>query len=272
MPCPEAALIMMQPEVIGLVPMAGRATRLAPLPFSKELYPVVPSHRASNPRPRVISQFLLERMRSAVIRKAFLVIRGGKWDIPAYYNDGAALLDMHLAYVMAHLPYGPPFSLDAAFPFVSESTVAMGFPDILFGPGDVFRHLLRRHAGTEADLVLGLFRLPDSVVDDRVELDEEGRVRRYFLNQALSHLPYSWVAAVWGPRFTRFMHEHLREQLRNAEAPAQELNMGHVVGAAVDAGLVVQSVAFPDGRFLDIGTPTGLRGMSEFLEREESMK
>jgi hypothetical protein len=68
------------------------------------------------------------------------------------------------------------------------------------------------------------------------------------------------------------MHEYLREQLTNADAPSQELNMGHVVAAAVDAGLVVQSVAFPDGRFLDIGTPTGLRGMPEFLDREESMK
>jgi glucose-1-phosphate thymidylyltransferase len=191
------------------------------LPCSKELYPLVPSQRESNPRPRVVSQFLLERMRSAGIRKAFLVIRGGKWDFPASYSDGAALLDMHLAYVVARLPYRPPFSLDAAFPFVSESTVAMGFPDILFGPGDVFSHLLGWHAGTRADLVLGLFRLPDSVVDDRVELDAEGRVRRFFLNQALSHLQYSWLAAVWAPSFTRFMHEHLREHLRNADAPAQ---------------------------------------------------
>jgi glucose-1-phosphate thymidylyltransferase len=210
-------------------------------------------------------------MRLAGIRRAFLVIREGNWDIPAYYGDGIALLDMHLAYVVAFIPHGPPFSLDAAYPFVSESIVAMGFPDIVFRPEDAFKRLLIRQSRTQADLVLGLFRLAASSVDDRVEVDDEGRVVRCLVNQEFPHPAYSWIIAVWTPVFTRFMHEFLREYLESDKAPAQELILGYVVRAAVDSGLIVQSVAFPDGRFLDIGTPAGARLLPAFLDQPESV-
>ncbi|WP_233744930.1 hypothetical protein [Leptodesmis sichuanensis] len=59
-------------EVIGLIPCAGQATRLAPLPLSKELYPVgLRSLPDGKLRPKVVSHYLLEKMRLAGIRKAF---------------------------------------------------------------------------------------------------------------------------------------------------------------------------------------------------------
>lgn len=255
---------MTRRDVIGLVPMAGRATRISPLPCSKELYPVALQQLAGGARPKVVSHFLLERMRLAGILNTFLVIREGKWDIPAYYNDGIALLDLNLAYVLARLPYGPPFSLDAAYPFVRDAIVATGFPDILFQPDDAFSHLLARQEAAQADVVLGLFPLPEPLVDDMVELDDDGRVRQYFIKQRVSHLKYSWMAAVWAPGFTQFMHDYLREYLQTNGAPEREFGIAHVVHAAVNAGLVVQTVAFPEGRFLDIGTPGGLAQASSF--------
>jgi glucose-1-phosphate thymidylyltransferase len=248
-------------DVVGLLPMAGRATRLAPLPFSKELFPVL----LRGARPKAVSHFLLERMRGAGIRKAFLVIRAGKWDIPAYYGDGTELVDLHLAYVTARLPYGPPFSLDAAYPFVRNSIVAMGFPDILFSPANAYERVLAHLIATQADAVLGLFPLPDTLVDDMMELDQTGRVRRYYVKQRVPELKMTWNVAVWTPRFTQFMHEYLHDYLENNEAPCSEFITGRVFEAAVNAGLIVQTVELHDGRFLDIGTPEGLQQLPAFL-------
>jgi glucose-1-phosphate thymidylyltransferase len=257
---------MIQREVVGLVPMAGRATRLGPLPCSKEIYPVTLSRGAAGLWPKVASHFLLERMRQAEIVKAYLILREGKWDIPAYYGDGKELLNLNLAYLMARLPYGPPFSLDAAYPFVRDAIVALGFPDILFDPQDGYRQLLDRQAQTSADVVLGVFTIPDPLVCDPLELDDEGRVRQFFVHQRIPHLNKTWIMAVWTPVMSRFMHDYLREYLEIQEAPVAEISVGHVLHAAVNAGLVVQTVPFADGRFLDVGTPDGLDRLPAFLQ------
>ena len=65
-------------EVIGLIPAAGRASRISPLPCSKELYPVGfrTVDNDKNHRPKVISHYLLEQMRVANVKKAYIIIRG----------------------------------------------------------------------------------------------------------------------------------------------------------------------------------------------------
>ena len=59
-------------EVIGLIPAAGQATRLSPLPCSKELFPIGfgASKTGHNLVPKVVCQHLLEKMRLAGITKA----------------------------------------------------------------------------------------------------------------------------------------------------------------------------------------------------------
>jgi glucose-1-phosphate thymidylyltransferase len=80
-------------EIIGLIPAAGQATRIAPLPCSKELYPIgfrtVPG--SDGLRPKAVSHYLLEKMQIAGVRKAYFILRQGKWDIPAYWGDGEML-------------------------------------------------------------------------------------------------------------------------------------------------------------------------------------
>src|SRR5262245_55704587 len=122
-------------ELVGLIPAAGQATRIAPLPCSKEIFPVGfrTEPQSGTVRPKVVSHYLLEKMRRAGITRAYLVLRSGKWDIPAYYGDGA-MLDMHLAYLLMGRPFGPPYTLDQAYPFLQNALVAFGFPDILFTP------------------------------------------------------------------------------------------------------------------------------------------
>jgi glucose-1-phosphate thymidylyltransferase len=50
--------------VIGLIPAGGQATRIAPLPCSKELFPLGFSSMNSGQgmRPKVVCHYLLEKM------------------------------------------------------------------------------------------------------------------------------------------------------------------------------------------------------------------
>lgn len=258
-----------QLEVVGLLPAAGKGTRIAPLPFSKELYPVgfrfVDDGVQRSLRPKVVCHYLLERMRLAGVTKVYIVLRNGKWDIPAYFGDGA-IVDMHLAYLTLHLSWGQPYTLDQAYPFVRDARVAFGLPDILFQPDDAFVQLLARQIETKADVVLGLFPAHQRQQFDMVDVDHVGRVRSIQRNPRHTHLRYTWIIAAWTPVFTRFMHEHLaagqkRHDRANATYNGQghdELFIGDVMQAAIPHGLQVEAVEFPDGTYLDIGTPGDL--------------
>jgi glucose-1-phosphate thymidylyltransferase len=263
----NSSLEAVKQEIVGLLPAAGQATRIAPLPCSKELYPIGLRHVEGerSPRPKVACHYLLEKMRLAGVTKVYIVLRKGKWDIPAYLGDGA-MLDMHLAYLMMRLPFGAPYTLDQAYPFVHNALVVFGFPDIVFRPDDAFVQLLSHQATTHADVVLGLFPTDQSQRMDMVELDDDGRVRQIVIKPSQTNLRYTWIIAVWTPIFTRFMHRHLaavQDSDKRSDAvvsvpPQREWFVGDVIQAAVHGGLRVEAVPFPDGDCLDIGTPDNL--------------
>jgi glucose-1-phosphate thymidylyltransferase len=248
------------PEVVGLIPAGGQGTRIAPLPCSKELYPVgFESWREDGTlRPKVVSHYLLERMKLAGASKIYMVLRPGKWDIPTYFGDGS-ILGVHIAYLILGVPYGVPFTLDQAFPFVSEATVTFGFPDILFHGDDGFVKLITRQRRNGADVILGLFPAthPNSK-EDRVDFSNTGEVRELVLGPPESHLRYSWGIAVWNSRFTRFLHEYV-EARKSGHPEDVELSAGHAIHAALQAGLCVDSLVLSeDEPYVDIGTPHNL--------------
>ncbi len=253
-------------EVVGLLPAGGQANRIAPLPCSKELYPVgFRSVGAEDGlRPKVVCHYLLERMQRAEVTRAYIILREGKWDIPAYLGDGT-MLGMHLAYLMMELPFGAPYTLDQAYPFVQDALVVFGFPDIIFQPEDAFVQLLARQETTRADVVLGLFPADQPQKMDMVDLDHNGRIRRIVIKPRQTDLRYTWIIAVWTPVFTRFMHEYLvatqteRGGISGNGLPnPRELYVGDVIQAAIDAGIPVETILFPEGDYLDIGTPEDL--------------
>jgi glucose-1-phosphate thymidylyltransferase len=188
----------------------------------------------------------------------FVVLRPGKWDIPAYFGDGSRL-NMSFAYLMLGQPWGVPFTLDQAYPFVRHATVAFGFPDILFDPEDAFVRLLACQAEHKADIALGLCPARNSFSkEDRVEMDDKSRVINIELRPAQSGLRYSWVIAIWKPSFTHFLHEYLQGH-NEVHAADFELSAGHAIRAALEAGLNVNGLILNEKPFLDIGTPEGLR-------------
>jgi glucose-1-phosphate thymidylyltransferase len=254
-------------EVIGLLPAGGQAKRIAPLPFSKELYPIGFRRldEDDNLRTKVVSHYLLEKMRLANIRKVYIILRCGKWDIPAYFGDGK-MLDMHLAYLMTNLPFGVPYTLDQAYPFLQDVIVALGFPDIIFGPDNAFERTIAKQAESKADVVLGLFPAHQPHKTDMVDLDADGRIRGIQIKPARTHLRYAWIIAVWTPVFTEFMHEYLtriQEEDRQYKTGgnqlgSRELFLGDVIQTAIDNHIYVEGIPFQEGTYLDIGTPENL--------------
>ncbi|RMF68323.1 MAG: dTDP-glucose pyrophosphorylase [Cyanobacteria bacterium J069] len=241
------------PHVIGLLPAGGQATRLSPLPLSKELYPLGFQTAADGRTvPKVVSHYLLEKMRRAGMTTAFFILRPGKWDIPAYYGDGA-MVQMRLGYLTVHVPYGVPYTLDQAYPFLRDATVAIGFPDILFQPEDAFSVVLARLWQGGADVVLGLFPTENFRKAGMVQFDASGRVQRIIEKPQQTDLKYMWAIAVWTPRFTDFLHEFVTGKIPETEVP-----IGDVIQAGIDAGLRVEAEAFADGSYLDVGTPDDL--------------
>ena len=240
-------------EVLGLVPAAGRASRLAPIPCSKEVYPIGFQFLAGTQRPKTACQFLLEKMRVAEITKAYIVLRQGKWDIPAYFCSGS-LVDMRLGYLVAGPNCGPPCTLDEAYDFVRHAVVAFGFPDILFSGDDAFLRLLSQQARSGAHIVLGLFPADQPQKMDMVELSGDGHVTDLVIQPRVTALRYSWDVAVWTPQFTEFMHRYLNTE----KSASSEISVGHVIQAAIREGMRSEGVEVSDEPYYDIGTPEGL--------------
>jgi glucose-1-phosphate thymidylyltransferase len=69
-------------DIVGLIPAAGQGTRIGLLPCSKEVYPIG-YDQCREGRPNAVSHYLLEKMQSAGIKKVYIILREGKWDIPA---------------------------------------------------------------------------------------------------------------------------------------------------------------------------------------------
>ncbi len=253
--------------MIGLVPAAGHGTRISPLPLSKELFPIGFQiiNGATTPRPKVVTHYLLEKFKNVGISKAYIVLREGKWDIPAYFGDGA-LVNMHLGYLMMREPFGPPFSLDQAYPFLRDEIVAFGFPDILFTPENMYKQLLDHQESIGCDVVLGLLPAHNPHIMDMVEVGKNGKIHRMYLKPETTSLTLCWLCAVWTPVFTHFMHDYLQTyrrennlQTEKADRWEQEdLTVGAVIQAAVTDGLEVYGLAFPNGQYIDIGTPGDL--------------
>lgn len=255
-------------DVVGLVPAAGRGTRLQPLACSKEIVPIgqVVDRTDGAARPKAAVEFLLEKFQAAGITKTVLVIRDGKWDIPALLGEGSQF-DMSMAYVVIAGSLGPPDTIDRAYSFVASHRVAFGFPDILFKPKDAFADLLSKQEATGADVVLGLQPVDDPGRWDMVETDESGKVRSIVMKPAKTTLKFGWHFAVWTSAFTEFLHRFLlAEETRRkmhqfankANDPGGDLAMGVVFQQALEAGLFFSSVEFSEPTCLDIGTPENL--------------
>jgi glucose-1-phosphate thymidylyltransferase len=245
-------------EIIGLIPAAGEAKRIAPLPCSKEIYPVsFEIDKVSKLQsPKSVCQYLIEKMKYGGVSKIYLILRKGKWDIPSYLGDGTKY-GMHFAYLIMGYPFGVPYTLDQAYPFIKENTVVLGFPDILFDSNKAFQKLIWEIESSNNDIVLGLFPSARPEKEDLVRFDKKGKVIRIVIKEKHARLRYTWGIAAWTPVFTNYLHEKLRD-FKAKTFSERELFVGDIINFAVQDGLRVEAVHVSDKPFLDIGTPEDL--------------
>lgn len=264
----------MTAETVGVVPAAGTGSRVAPLPCSKEIYPVGVGRLGQDPtpRPRAAFQYLLERIRLGGARSVYVVLRRHKWDIPDYLGDGAAA-GVNLAYLVTERSGGVPHTVDQAYPFVRRARVLFGLADILFWPEDAYVPLVEKLSNGPADVVLGVFPAHSPWKSDMVELGDGGRVRSIVIKPATTDLRHTWLIAAWTPRFTDYLHAFVEQDLAGGDADetaeVRESYLGDVLQAGIEEGLRVDSVTFEDGAYRDIGTLEDLLLASRALSAGE---
>ncbi len=249
----------------GLLPAAGQGTRLAPFQSSKELLPVsfepVPELDGGI-RPKIVSEYALESLVNADVRRCFVIIAPWKQELVTYFGSGGRY-NMTIAYLYQEIARGVPPALDLAYPWVAEHNVVFTMPDTIFYPRNCLASLRQFFTETYADLALGVFPTDEAERFGPV-LSEGNSVVAVYDKCPEPPVQNTWGVAIWGPLFTSLLHSELDVQ----PEPDKEESLGSYFDLAVRAGLTVKALEFTEGSYLDVGTPQGLRCAIERLRWE----
>jgi glucose-1-phosphate thymidylyltransferase len=192
-------------------------------------------------------------MRDAGVGRVVVVIREGKWDIPAYLGDGGEL-GVALTFVVVRTTNSVLETLRAAVPWLGGDVVVLGFPDIVYEPEDHLDAALDALIAHAADAVLAAVPTDRPDKADVLELGPDHRVRDIAIKPRAAPNPsWTWIGAAWSPVITRML---LEEPARYATT--REPYPGDLLREAIARGLDVRAVVDRDGRHLDLGTPEDL--------------
>lgn len=223
----------------GILPMAGKGSRMQPIAFSKELYPMVYKKRHF-----AISEFSIRAMLKANVDEIKLVIHPDKLDIAKYYSRYNTLISIYF-YQSPSLPESclfPIKSLD------DEDICLFGLPDTLFSPFDGYQKL-RKQLEQGVDICLGLFKVDDASQFDSVEVDHQGRVRGVLVKKSP---PLSdWIWGIWGANVKTL-------KLLKKEIAKQRYKKGRLLGKGFHSLAQNKKVIFKalklGKEYFDIGT------------------
>jgi glucose-1-phosphate thymidylyltransferase len=236
----------------GIIPAAGRGSRIQPLAFSKELLPVGSRRDGDIERPLAVSEHLVERMLLAGVDKLCFVISPGKSDILEYY--GGSIGEAEICYVVQERPAGLCDALFRALPFISEhEKVCVGLPDTIWFPSDGLSRL------SDRELEFLLFPVDQPQLFDAVVFDQAGRVQEIQVKAATPQSRWVWGAFQISGRLLRELFELWREPGRRDEY------WGTLINAYLERG--GRAWASPIGEsYVDVGTLHGFRAASRLLE------
>lgn len=229
----------------GIVPAAGRGSRIQPLAFSKELLPVGSRLDRGIERPCAVSEYLVERMIRGGATKICVVISPGKSDIMEYYGAGYGAAS--IAYVVQPSPSGLCDAIFRSLPLVSpDEPVVVGLPDTIWFPEDALLAL------PDGMLSFLLFPVDRPEYFDAVVLDAEDRVREIQVKRPDAASPWIWGAFKMPGRVLADLHRLWVERQR------QDEYIGTLVNAYLDAG--GSALGVKAGRsYVDVGTLHGYR-------------
>ena len=171
----------------GIIPAAGKGSRIQPLAFSKELLPVGARSHDGIERPRAVSDYLVERLVIGGATRVCFIIGRGKSDIVEYY--GAAAHSVPVCYVVQPQPAGLCDAIFRALPLIHPSEqVLVGLPDTIWFPEDG----LRRLPGDQLSFLL--FPVEQPELFDAVVADDSGVVAEIQVKQPGPRSRWIWGA------------------------------------------------------------------------------
>jgi glucose-1-phosphate thymidylyltransferase len=206
--------------IVGVIPAAGRATRLQPLPGSKEMLRV-------GGRPMI--DRLVERMTAGHAEEIRVVTRRDKSDVVRHARAiGAAVIEGEPASVAESVSLGIQTLAD-------DDIVLIGFPDTLWEPVEGFEHLVT--ALGDLDAALGLFRTTDLARSDVVVLDDAGLVTEIAVKPKRPQSDLIWGCAAVRRRALQGLERHSEPgQLLDKLARAGRVRGVHLSDAWLDVG------------------------------------
>jgi len=238
-------------DLVGVIPAAGRATRMGKIPCSKEILPIALHNAASGSQVRVLGDLLIDEFAKADVGQAVIATAPSKLDIERFFGVRRDRIGLEYVYLDSE---STVHTIDACSARVVGRTVVFGFPDLVLPPSKGYRQLLARQQELDADVVLGLFGTSHPHMMDMVKCADDGRVLDIAIKPLGKSGEYAktWCTAVWGDRFTTYIHEHLERASRTFD---RELYVGDLLLAAIGDGLDVFGLVLSDQDVIDAGTP-----------------
>jgi len=234
----------------GIVPAAGRGTRIQPLAFSKELLPVGSRIDDAVERPCAVSEYLIERMILGGADRICFVIAPGKSDILEYYGDGYG--PARIAYVVQNMPAGLCEAIfQATCVIAPEEPVIVGLPDTIWFPKSALTEL------PDDMLSFLLFPVEHPQFFDAVVLDGD-KVRDIQVKRADAASRWIWGAFKMPGRVFTELHALWHARQRRDE----------YIGTLINAWLAQGGEALgvrAGTDYVDVGTLNGYRAALALL-------
>jgi glucose-1-phosphate thymidylyltransferase len=227
----------------GIIPAAGKGTRIQPLAFSKELLPLAGGYEGAVHKPRAVSDFLVERMIVAGVQEICFVISPEKSDILEYYSQSQ--WPASICYTVQPRALGLCDAIFRALPFIdAHEPVLIGLPDTIWFPESGLAQL-------PADrFSFLLFPVENPQFFDSVECDAEGRVTAIRVKQ-----PDARSKWIWGAFKMPGSTLHALFRLWHERGCIDEY-IGTLVNAWLEQGS--EAWGFPHGEsYFDVGTMDG---------------
>lgn len=229
----------------GVIPAAGKGSRMQPLAFSKELLPVGTRVDGDHERPMAVSEHLVERMILAGATRICFVISPGKSDIMEYF--GGRVYSADVCYTVQPEASGLCDAIFRAAPFIApDEPVVAGLPDTIWFPANGFSFL--------PDDVLSFLVFPVERPElfDAVRADEHGRVFEIQVKHPTPSSKWVWGAfKMPGSTFLDLRDLWLEREKRD-----------EYFGTLVNAWLALGRYAFAvhaGETYVDVGTVHGYR-------------
>jgi glucose-1-phosphate thymidylyltransferase len=241
----------------GIVPAAGRGSRIQPLAFSKELLPVGSRIDHGIERPCAVSEYLVERLILGGADKICFVISSGKSDILEYFGDSYG--GAKIAYVVQPDASGLCDAVFRASSVVGNSEpVLVGLPDTIWFPKAALRDL------PDSPLSFLLFPVDHPEFFDAVVL-HQGVVQQIQVKQQDAGSNWIWGAFRMSAQGFRDLHE-----LWETRSPRDEY-FGTLVNQYIAMGGSALGIKAGEA-YVDVGTINGYRTAMALLADMQSQQ